>query len=140
MWKNAYIYVLFQQGESTNSRVLQCANEANVVTEDDIVNDGIDDETASDAEMDEDAEANGDESSDTDEDASVSWIEQQPLPYPSVSTQIPTCGFAQSSSDNCVMGNVGCPRAIHQQGDGGTALGSSSEHSRREAQWHDWWQ
>uniref|UniRef100_A0A0E0DVU3 superoxide dismutase n=1 Tax=Oryza meridionalis TaxID=40149 RepID=A0A0E0DVU3_9ORYZ len=71
------------RGESTNSRVLQCANEANVVTEDDIVNDGIDDETASDAEMDEDAEANGDESSDTDEDASVSWIEQQPLPYPS---------------------------------------------------------
>jgi Fe-Mn family superoxide dismutase len=54
-----------------------------VVTEDDIVNDGIDDETASDAEMDEDAEANGDESSGTDEDASVSWIEQQPLPYPS---------------------------------------------------------
>ncbi|KAF0902453.1 hypothetical protein E2562_016279 [Oryza meyeriana var. granulata] len=88
MWKNGHMYVCFvcEQGESTrrrNCHLFQCANEANVATEDEIVNYGTDDEDASDSEMDENAEANGDESSDPDEVASVSWIEQQPLPYPS---------------------------------------------------------
>uniref|UniRef100_A0A0A9GH83 Uncharacterized protein n=1 Tax=Arundo donax TaxID=35708 RepID=A0A0A9GH83_ARUDO len=34
----------------------------------------------------------------------------------------------------------GCSGAIHKQGDGGAALGSSSANACREAQRHDRWQ
>ncbi|KAL5224649.1 hypothetical protein ABZP36_011288 [Zizania latifolia] len=75
-------------GRRQNCHVLYCANEANVVTEDDTMSDVTDDESTSDAETEENADANGDtadalESSDPDEVAPVTWIEQQPLPYPS---------------------------------------------------------
>ncbi|KAG2608986.1 hypothetical protein PVAP13_4KG001900 [Panicum virgatum] len=73
-------------GERTgrwNRPVLHCANEANVVTEDDTVDgDATDDESETDLE----AAANDtiDSDGDTeDEPEEVEWIKQQPLPYPS---------------------------------------------------------
>uniref|UniRef100_A0A453QG55 Uncharacterized protein n=1 Tax=Aegilops tauschii subsp. strangulata TaxID=200361 RepID=A0A453QG55_AEGTS len=46
---------------------------------------------------------------------SVAWIKQQPLPYPA----------------------AGCSGAVHKQGDGGAALGSSPAHACGQAQRHD---
>jgi len=80
----------FGQGERTgrwNRPVLHCANEANVVTEDDTVDgDATDDESETDLE----ATANdtiGSDGDTEDEPEDVEWIKQQPLPYPFVSTQ-----------------------------------------------------
>lgn len=67
-----------------------------VVTEDDTVNDATDDEAVSDADTDDTVDTDGDsadelESSSPDDVASVAWIKRPPLPYPSVSTEIPIC-------------------------------------------------
>lgn len=67
-----------------------------MVTKDDAVDDATDGETASDADMDDAVETGSDsadelESSPLDDVASIAWIKQQPLPYPSVSIEVSIC-------------------------------------------------
>ncbi|KAL6861637.1 hypothetical protein ACP4OV_017337 [Aristida adscensionis] len=67
-----------------NCWMLRCANEANVVAEDEVLDDATNDEMDPDAGTEGTADADGDdelESSSMD-DAPVEWIKQQPLPYP----------------------------------------------------------
>ncbi|XP_003561161.1 superoxide dismutase [Fe] 1, chloroplastic [Brachypodium distachyon] len=70
-----------ESGRRWSSHISRCANDANVVTGDDTAN------VATDVEVDQVADAEGDttdapDSLNPDDVASVAWIKQQPLPYP----------------------------------------------------------
>lgn len=95
----------FGQGERTrrwNCPIVRCANEVDVVTEDDSVDDdATDDEADLEAAADDAIDANIDTEDELDSSLpeDVEWIKQQPLPYALVCTQRSVAKIGREWSD-----------------------------------------